>query len=220
MRVGGLLWKDGRGLNLTWEVRDGTSSHSKSRQDIFTERHGKAATLEGEISKIADAIAYINHDIGDAIRAGIITENDLPPSAVALLGHSHRERINTMVCDIISNSWAVTAPETTPDEPKTSGRPLILMSHRVGKATNELRQFLFNRVYNVQSARQEAKKAREVIRQLYKYFTRHEDSLPPEYRLYSDEAERRVVDYIAGMTDQYATRLAEEPAPASKDKNG
>ncbi|MAH39077.1 MAG: deoxyguanosinetriphosphate triphosphohydrolase, partial [Dehalococcoidales bacterium] len=89
-------------------------------------------------------------------------------------------------------------------------KPTIRMSYKVAEASNELRQFLFERVYYVQSAQQEAEKAREVVRELYQYFVKHQDKLPPEYRLYSDETERRVVDYIAGMTDQYATRLAKE----------
>lgn len=203
LRVVDLLEKDGQGLNLTWEVRDGIVSHSKPEENIFSESGGKVATLEGEVCRIADAIAYINHDIGDALRASIITENDLPLSAVIVLGRFHSQRINTMVCDIIENSWAATGYSST-------DKPQILMSHKVAEATNELRQFLFDRVYNVQSAQQMAGKARKVIRELYQYYVKHEDRLPPEYRLYSDETERRVVDYIAGMTDQYALRLAEE----------
>ncbi len=100
LRVVDLLEKDGQGLNLTWEVRDGIVNHSKVRADIQREGSGEASTLEGQVCKIADAIAYINHDIGDAIRAGIVTENDLPLSAVTELGRFHSQRTNTMVCDI------------------------------------------------------------------------------------------------------------------------
>ncbi|MFC2003601.1 deoxyguanosinetriphosphate triphosphohydrolase [Chloroflexota bacterium] len=202
-RIVDLLENDGQGLNLTWEVRDGILNHSKTRADVLGEDSGKTNTLEGQVCKIADAVAYINHDIGDAIRAGIITEDDLPPSAVSVLGQSHRERINTMVCDIIEHSWAARGEDSI-------ASPTIGMGSGVLEATNTLRDFLFERVYNLNAAQEEAEKAREVVRRLYHYFNKHEDKLPPEYRSYGEEAERRVVDYIAGMTDQYALRLAQE----------
>ncbi|MDH5695118.1 MAG: deoxyguanosinetriphosphate triphosphohydrolase [Dehalococcoidia bacterium] len=202
LRVVDLLENDGQGLNLTWEVRDGILNHSKTRADIQGEDSGQASTLEGQLCKIADAIAYINHDIGDAIRADIITEKDLPPSAVTILGRLHSQRINTMVCDIIDHSWVVRG--------YNKESPTIGMSPQILEATNTLRDFLFERVYNLQAAQEKAKMARKVVRQLYQYFNGHEDKLPPEYRFYSDETEQRVVDYIAGMTDQYALRLAEE----------
>ncbi|MFC1985467.1 deoxyguanosinetriphosphate triphosphohydrolase [Chloroflexota bacterium] len=202
LRVVDLLENDGRGLNLTWEVRDGILNHSKSRVNVL-EDWGKVGTLEGEVCKIADIVAYINHDIGDAIRAGIITEGDLPGSAIAALGHSHRERINTMVCDIIEQSWIVRGYDAT-------ASPTIGMSPQILEATNTLREFLFDRVYNMHSTQEKAEKAREILRLLYDYLNEHEDKLPREYCLYSDKRERRVVDYIAGMTDQYASRLTEE----------
>jgi len=203
LRIVDLLEKDGHGLNLTWEVRDGILNHSKTRVDILGQGWGKVNTLEGEVCKIADTVAYINHDIGDAIRAGIITENDLPLSAVTILGRFHSQRINTMVCDVIDYSWAATGYNT-------GDSPTIGMSSQVLEATNNLREFLFERVYNLHAAQKEAERAREVVHLLYKYFNEHIDKLPPEYSFYSDEPERRVVDYIAGMTDQYALRMAEE----------
>ena len=203
LRVVDILEKDGRGLNLTWEVKDGILNHSKTRVDILGQDWGKVNTLEGEVCKLADTVAYINHDIGDAIRAGIITENDLPLSAIAIVGHSHSQRINTMVCDIIDYSWAASGYDAIDN-------PTIGMSHQILEATNNLRDFLFDRVYNVRSAQEETEKAKGVVRLLYKYFTEHEDKLPSEYRFYSDEIEQRVVDYIAGMTDQYALRMVEE----------
>jgi dGTPase len=203
LRIVDLLEKDGQGLNLTWEVRDGILNHSKTRVDILGEGWGKTNTLEAEVCKIADTVAYINHDIGDAIRAGIITENSLPLSAITVLGRFHSQRINTMVCDIVGYSWVVTSYIV-------EGTPAIGMSPQVLEATNTLRLFLFARVYNVNAAQKEAERAREVVRQLYRYFNEHIDKLPPEYSFYSDEPERRVVDYIAGMTDQYALRMAEE----------
>ena len=203
LRVVDLLENDGHGLNLTWEVRDGILNHSKDRADVQGNSSGKAGTLEGQVCKIADAIAYINHDIGDAIRAGIITEGDLPLSAITVLGNSHRERINTMVCNIIECSWAARGENAT-------ASPSISMSPHVLEATNTLRDFLFERVYNPNAAQAEAEKARDILRRLYHYFLKHEDKLPTEYRAHGEEIKRRVGDYIAGMTDQYALRLVNE----------
>ena len=204
LRVVEHLENDGRGLNLTWEVRDGILNHSKVRADILGEGKGQPSTLEGEVCRIADAIAYINHDIGDAIRAGIITEGDLPLSAIVAVGNSHSNRINTMVIDVIEHSWASSGIG--------EGTPGISMSSQILEASNTLRDFLFEKVYNLRSAQEETEKARLVIRNLYDYFKANEDRLPEEYRLRSDDVERRVVDYIAGMTDQYALRTAEEIA--------
>ena len=205
LRVVDLLENDGQGLNLDWEVRDGILNHSKTRGDILGEEWGRANTLEGEVCKIADMVAYINHDIGDAIRAGIIAESDLPLAAVKILGISHSQRINTMVSDIIDSSWAARGYDRM-----IIDKPTISMSSQILEATNILREFLFELVYNVHSAQEEARRAREVIYLLYNCFKEHEDRLPPEYRAYGDDMEQRVVDYIAGMTDQYALRLAEE----------
>jgi dGTPase len=202
LRVVDLLENNGQGLNLTWEVRDGILNHSKTRVDIGGEGWGKVNTLEGEVVKISDSIAYINHDIDDAIRAGMITEGDLPLSAIIKLGNTHSLRINTMVFDIIEHSWSV--------RESSEGNTNITMNPEILEATNALRDFLFARVYNVRSAQEETERAREVLRSLYKYFNEHIDKLPPEYSFYSDEPERRVVDYIAGMTDQYAMRIAKE----------
>jgi dGTPase len=204
LRVVDLLEKDGRGLNLTWEVRDGIVNHSKSRAQVLGSEWGTVSTLEGEIVKLSDLVAYVNHDSDDAIRAGIIRENDLPKPATKILGDSPSARIDTMVCDVIEHSWTVTGIKDT--------RPGISMSPPVLKATGVLRDFLFERVYNVQSALVETEKAREVIRFLYDYFMNHPEKLPPEYLLHSDVKWRGVVDYIACMTDQYALKTAEELA--------
>ena len=208
LRVVDRLEKDGQGLNLTEEVRDGLLNHSKPRDDITGGDGGKPSTLEGAVCQIADAIAYVNHDIGDAVRAGIITELDLPLSSVKVLGISNSQRINTMVTDIIENSWAAKG-----NEAEKNDKPVIRMGSQVLAETNTLRDFLFERVYNVHSAEEEAITARETICRLYGYLTEHEDRLPLEYSAYRDDASRRVVDYIAGMTDGYATRLASELVP-------
>jgi len=203
LRVVDLLENDGQGLNLTWEVRDGIVNHAKTRIELMGRDWGKVNTLEGEVCKLGDVVAYINHDIDDAIRAGVITEDDLPLSAITLLGRSRSQRINTMVCDIIECSWVVRGDTVIVG-------PAITMSPTILEATNDLREFLFDRVYNLCSNMEEAEEAREVIRLLYKYFNNHEDRLPSEHRFYRDGTEQRVVDYIAGMTDQYALRTAEE----------
>ena len=204
-RVVEKLEKDGKGLNLTWEVRDGILNHSKTEEDIMDEESGKPATLEGAVVKISDSVAYINHDIDDALRAGMITEGDLPVLAIATLGNTHSKRINAMVCDIIENSWSVRDGETE--------NPTLAMSPEILEATNNLRKFLFERVYNIRSAQEESERARDIIRLLYKHFNEYEDKMPPEYSYYKDKLERRVVDYIAGMTDLYAMRMAEELSP-------
>lgn len=224
LRIVDLLENGGRGLNLTWEVRDGIVNHSKTHSKILKDWGKEVSTLEGSIAKIADAVAYVNHDIDDAIRAGIISESDLPVAATGVLGHSHRERINTLVCDIIEQSWPVNRvepPVVSKAEPlmvslsnqavrddNNIPHPAILMSPSVLKATNILRDFLFERVYTREAAREETERARQILRQLYTYFNDHEDRLPTEYRSSDDDKERRVADYIAGMTDQYATRVA------------
>lgn len=201
LRVVDVLENEGRGLNLSDEVRSGILNHSKSTEKIL-EGWMKMDTFEGELCRIADSIAYINHDIDDAIRAGIINGEEIPESASKILGNSRRKRINTMVLDIIEQSWTVSG--------KTMGNPEISMSEPVRQATNILRDFLFDRVYYPNDNRQESRKARQTVRFLYEYFISNNDKLPPEYLEYSDEPEQRIVDYISGMTDQYATDLVEK----------
>ncbi|HTY82431.1 MAG TPA: deoxyguanosinetriphosphate triphosphohydrolase [Dehalococcoidales bacterium] len=205
LRVVEKLEKDGEGLNLTWEVRDGIVRHSKSNKGIILgEGWGPVGTIEGEIVKISDAVAYINHDIEDAIRAGVITQKSLPQSAIKTLGERHSQRVNTMVCDIIESSWDVRVGDII------KKRPAIRMSQPVIEAAEELNSFLFKNVYDVQSARKETAKARGVLRFLYDYYVNNEAKLPPEYNRKSDTIQRRVVDYISGMTDQFALNKAKE----------
>jgi dGTPase len=202
LRLVDYLENNGRGLNLTWEVRDGILSHSKTRViEIMGENWGKASTLEGEVCKISDVVAYINHDIDDAVRAGIIREDDLPGSAISLLGRSRSERINTLVSDIVESSWASL---------RAGASPSILMSPPVREAARVLHEFLYQRVYTVSSAEPDAENAREIIRALYLFFDKHRDLLPPEYRAVQHDPARQVVDYIASMTDHYAQRKAIE----------
>jgi dGTPase len=176
-----------RGLNLSWEVRDGILCHTGPKLP---------STLEGQIVRIADRISYINHDIDDAIRAGIISEDDLPKECVEILGNRHKVRINTMVTDIIKMS---------------RGKPVISMSDDVRQATDKLREFLFERVYIGSAAKLEEAKAQQVVKNLYDYFLKNPDLLSDDIkaRISSEGLERCVVDYIAGMTDRFAMKTFE-----------
>lgn len=204
-RIVELLEDDGRGLNLTYDVREGIYMHSKARRDIMTTAWGTARTLEGQIIKIADSIAYINHDIDDAIRAHILSEDDLPKGSVEVLGRSHGERINTMVCDLIDNNWWAVEGTEQPDP------PLIKMSDQVLEATNALREFMFQRVYQDKRAKGDDRKVQFMIETLYMHFVDHPDMLPADLLRInarrSEPIERSVVDYIAGMTDRYALKI-------------
>ncbi len=204
LRVVELLEQNGKGLNLTWEVREGILKHSKPREGLLQENWNAPDTLEGQVCKISDTIAYINHDIGDAIRAGMITTADLPRSIVNVLGKTHSERVNTLVSDVIEHSWAAVGVR---GEGET---PMISLSSEVLAAMNELRDFLFERVYDASAMEAESERAREVVRGLYKHFTENPGDIPEEFARIGNEAGRIAVDYIAGMTDLYAMRVAGE----------
>ena len=182
LRIVSLLENGGRGLNLTFEVRDGIVNHKKS---------GCPATLEGEVVSIADRIAYINHDIDDALRAHVLKAEDIPESCTAILGGAHGDRINAMITDVLLNSM---------------DKPCIAMSDGVGREFEKLRDFMFERVYFNPIAKREEGKAARVIEQLYLYYLGHIDSLPDEFKMHieQDGRERIVSDYIACMTDRYA----------------
>jgi dGTPase len=205
LRVVDQIENGGRGLNLTFEVREGIVKHSKSRAGIFGEGWETVVTLEGQICKIADVIAYINHDVDDAVRAGVITEEDLPKLAVSVMGTSRSQRINTIVCDILDSSWDARGEGLTSQKTE----PIIGMSPPVNEAMNALRDFLFERVYDSDLVNEETGKVKRVVRQLYEHFMGHEEELPGEFRMTDDPLTKRVVDYVAGMTDQYAIRVAE-----------
>ncbi|HEX77620.1 MAG TPA: deoxyguanosinetriphosphate triphosphohydrolase [Dehalococcoidia bacterium] len=210
LRVVDLLEKEGQGLNLTWEVREGILHHSKAQSHILGKDWGPLSTLEAQVCRLADIVAYINHDLADAIRAGILKEGELPRSILGILGAGHSRRINTLVDDIVASSWAATGLV------ESQGRPTILMSPRVLRAANGLRRFLFRRVYSTQAMVAEAQRAREVVRLLYHYFLEHPEELPADYARPEEDMARQVVDYIAGMTDQFALRLAAELSPRQR----
>ncbi len=203
-RIIEVLEKNGAGLNLTYAVREGIAMHSKARRDITTTAWGTASTLEGQIIKLADSVAYINHDIDDAIRAGILRLEDLPADCIELLGRTHSQRINTMVADMIAHNWRAAGTEPPPAEPRIS------MSQPVLDATNKLREFMFENVYTSDSAKADDK-VRFIIEALYGHFTQHAEQLPAELLQINQQRqepiERAVVDYIAGMTDRYALEV-------------
>ena len=182
LRVVDVLENDGRGLNLSYEVRMGILGHTGP----FVPE-----TLEGQIVRRADQIAYVNHDIDDALRAGIMDSTAIPKSISAVLGDRHSQRINTLVCDII----------TTSRESDT-----IELSPAVGQALLDLRSFLFEKVYHNPIAKGEESKAKEMLCRLYDYYYAHPEALPEDFQpqLSFDGMGRTVCDYIAGMTDKYA----------------
>lgn len=227
LRVVTLLERDGAGLNLTWEVRDGIPRHSKQRSGIEAAGRGFAHTVEGQVVRLSDTIAYLNHDLGDAFRAGILVESDLPPSCGAVLGTRHSRRIDTMVRDVVEHSWQdVRAEETSAGqtwadyaaemtrlgEMADEGQALVGMGERVLAATNELREFLFRHVYTDSPAKAEEGKVQALIERLYDHFVAHPEQMPEEFRRnpHGEPIERLVCDYLAGMTDRYATEVFTE----------
>ncbi len=191
------------GLNLTWEVRDAIVNSSKVREDILAEGYGTPATLEGQVVKLSDAVAYINHDIGDAIRAGLISEEELPREVTETLGSRHSQRIDTLVRDIVEHSWSATG-EVGGGEP-----PMIGMSEGVLAAANVLREFMFQRVYLWEGRREEAEQAKQVVRFLFRHYLSRPEEIDSDFVIASDPPWRRVADYVAGMTDGFALTTAE-----------
>ena len=204
VRVLDVLENNGQGLNLSFEVLDAVEKSSKERGDIFAEGWGVPRTLEGQVVKTADAIAYVNHDIGDAERAGILSEADLPDRARSLLGRSHGERLNTMICDAIEASWSASG------EGETKEQPWIRFSPTVRDAANELREFMFERVYYYEDTLREAERGKEIVRFLFVHFRANPEGISPGFSVDSDPVERRAADYVSGMTDRFAIRLARE----------
>lgn len=186
LRVVDVVENAGRGLNLTAEVRDGILHHTGSE---------RPDTLEGRIVALADRIAYVNHDIDDALRAGILEESDLPAATHRVLGADHSSRIETLVVDTVQTSAAA-------DD--------ILMSDEVHDAMMELRSFLFERVYQAPAVMSEVRKAAHLIDGLFDYYVEHIELVPSEYRSISGGDDlRAVTDFVAGMTDRYAKGMYE-----------
>ncbi|HET7869375.1 MAG TPA: deoxyguanosinetriphosphate triphosphohydrolase [Actinomycetota bacterium] len=187
LRVVDYLEDDGRGLNLTWEVRDGIVNHTWSMP--------APSTLEAQVVRFADRIAYINHDVDDAVRAGVIEPTELPDDPLGVLGRTHAERLKTLVTDLVDRS------EDSPE---------IRMSDEAFRALETLRDFLFERVYLRDEARSEQDKAIALVRSLFAHYLDHPDQVPEEYHRAPGDLPTRVADYIAGMTDRYALRVYEQ----------
>ena len=203
LRVVDCIENNGAGLNLTWEVRDGILNHSKGDLEILEKGWDTVSTVEGQVVKMSDLVAYINHDVEDAVRAGIISPSDLPASTVKALGQSNSSRINTLVTNIVSFSAKNMGGGGT-------SRQVIGMSPEILGAANELREFLFARVYQSGLEAEKTSDARQIILLLYRHFLDNPDQLPDEYRLIGGDEERRIADYIAGMTDHYAILTADK----------
>jgi dGTPase len=195
VRVVEVLENDGRGLNLTIEVRDGILKHSKGEKgELLRSRpKSRALTLEGDIVRISDIIAYVNHDIDDGIRAGLLKENDLPKEIRGALGRSTPQRIDRMVRDVIAATLAC-------------DYEAIRMSPEVLQALEELRVFMFQNMYLSPAVRSEFEKAQGVLTVLFQYVTAHPDEFFADK---SEPVERLAIDFIAGMTDRYAINLYE-----------
>ena len=184
LRVVDVLEKDGEGLNLTFEVRDGILNHTGKRTP---------KTLEGYVVKLSDRIAYLNHDIDDALRGGIIKKDELPESCLDILGNKHGERINTMVADVIHYSM---------------DQDYVAPSPTIKQAIDDLRKYMFKKVYVNSKAKIEDDKVDRLLSELYAFYLEHKDRLPEEYAKHIDVTkERSIVDYIAGMTDSFAVNI-------------
>jgi dGTPase len=202
LRVVDQLERHGEGLNLTAEVRDGILKHSKGKGQIFSDNPNLTAmTLEGQIVRIADIAAYVNHDLDDAMRGGLVRQSELPEVVVRVLGPTHSQRIETLVRDLVESS-------------NLEELRMIRMSERTLQALYALRDFLYERVYESKGVRVEFEKAQRVLEELWTYFHQHAEEFEREHWLKATRREegldRAVADFLCGMTDRYAMRLYQE----------
>jgi dGTPase len=199
LRIVDVLENDGRGLNLTWEVRDGIAKHSKGKSGapVGMPPAMRASTVEGQIMRVADLIAYINHDIDDATRAGLLTPEDLPQGPVRVLGASSSARISTLVRDVVTETLAANLSE-------------IRMSEPVLAALLELRTYLFDAVYENSTATVEFKKAADVLTGVWEKVRERSDEFLDRRTIEHEGVDAAARDFVAGMTDRYAVRLFEQ----------
>ncbi len=212
LRIVDVLERDGQGLNLSWEVRDGIARHSKGRHGlpVGAEPEHRASTVEGQIARVADIIAYVNHDIDDAVRAGVLKPGALPAGAVATLGRSSSERIGRMVTDVVLQTLACDLAE-------------VRMSEPILEATIELRRFLFEAVYENELATAEFPKATGILGGLWEKVRERPDRFLDLRTVEGEGLDAATRDFLAGMTDRYAVRLYEElfiPAPWVELRHG
>jgi dGTPase len=195
LRVVEILELDGKGLNLTWEVRDGILKHSKGTGAVFTKQdQSRPATLEGQVVRVSDIIAYVNHDIDDAIRSALIEEKEIPGHLTEVLGTSHSARINTLVSDVIYASL-------------DQNLDAITMSPRVLQAMLDLRQFLYRSVYALSIPKKELVKAKKMLSDIYYYALENHQNVLSRFERAGDSVEQAATDFIAGMTDRFAINL-------------
>jgi dGTPase len=199
LRIVDVLEGDGRGLNLTWEVRNGIAKHSKGKHGlpVGSPPEHRSATIEGQIARVADIIAYVNHDIDDAVRAGILRAGDLPQAPIAILGASSSERIGTMVSDVVKETLA-------------GGLTEIRMSEERLQALLDLREFLFSAVYENSVATAEFKKASGVLGGLWEKVRERPQDFLDKSTVEREGLDAAARDFVAGMTDRYAVRLFED----------
>lgn len=205
LRVVDRLERDGRGLNLTDQTRDGILRHSKPVETIAGDMAGTPKTAEAQIVKIADGIAYINHDLDDAIRGDMLRQADLPRVVIDRLGDTHAKRINALVADVVESS----RPNL---QTAFEGIQVIEMSPEILHATDALRRFLFERVYEPINAQPTTQHAERIVQSLFGYYVEHPGQLPVVIApaLTGESIERRVADVVCGMTDRYAIRCYEQ----------
>ena len=211
LRTVDLVEKKGAGLNLTVESRDAILHHSKPRGEFLDSDELDRLSLEAQVVRVADAIAYLNHDIGDALRAGLLTEEELPSDAREVLGTRHAQRVDSMVRDVVETSRTCDGLDGA--APPPGQRHRLSMSAQVARVVTELREFMFQRVYLPAGEGPEGVHARAIVEFLYEHYNGHPALVPVEYQLSGDPAERSVLDYIAGMTDYFAISAAEEVKP-------
>ena len=214
VRLVTLLEKDGKGLNLTGHVVDGIRDHSKPEGEFLSREAVADLTLEAQIVRISDALAYLAHDILDALRSGFISLEDLPADAIEMLGERHSQRVNTVIEDVIGSSWdcvgeaAGEGRQTTADDV-----PWIRMSDELGKIVTELRVFMFERFYHRISNSVQGRKAAAIVGVLFEHFNRQPDNIPNRLRELSESTERAAADFVCGMTDNFALNMAEQISP-------
>ncbi len=214
VRVVTLLEKDGKGLNLTGHVVDGIRDHSKPEGEFLSREAVADLTLEAQIVRISDALAYLAHDILDALRSGFISLEDLPADAIEMLGERHSQRVNTVIEDVIGSSWdcvgeaAGEGGQTTADDV-----PWIRMSDELGKIVTDLRVFMFERFYHRISNSVQGRKAAAIVGVLFEHFNRQPDNIPNRLRELSESTERAAADFVCGMTDNFALNMAEQISP-------
>jgi dGTPase len=212
VRVVEFLEREGRGLNLAEQVRDGILRHSKVREDVSAKGWGVASTLEGQIVKLADSIAYLAHDIDDAIRANIISLDDIPSEFVEAFGTTTGDRIEALVSDIVDYNWRIATGDGATWKDAVGNGMAIGISPPTLELFNGLREFMFSNVYTASDAKVDNPKTMFVIHALFEHFCKHPEQMPAEFQENprDEPMERRVADYIAGMTDRYAVKAFEE----------